>query len=228
VWAAPMPKAPVYRPPQIDAAVVRVDGRVRGADDCVLTLTVLAPEHVGLTIKPQPSLFWYQSRAVRGHFQLTISRSKRIEPVLDVTLDPPATDGIRRLRLADHGVNLEEGVEYQWSVAMIVDPGNRSRDILASGVIKRVPSPSTLTTRLSHAAAVDAPYIYADEGFWYDMVETLSDQIDQQPLDKGLHQVRGIVFMQGALKEAAMYEFREAGVKGAPGPTNSVPAKPLH
>jgi hypothetical protein len=207
-----MPRAPHYRPPVPGAPRVRVDGRVRGADDALLTLTVLAPEHVGLTTKEQPCLYWYQSKAAKTRFELTIIEAKGIEPLLEVKLDANGGDAIRRVCLAEHNVKLKTGIEYRWSVALVLDPENRSKDVLASGVIKRIKTPKTLESRLSAAKADDHPYVYADEGVWSDSLEALSALIDGKPGEKQLHEVRAVYFMQAGLPEAARHEMKLAGV----------------
>src|SRR5258706_2125968 len=68
-----MPKIPIYRPLTPDAPKVRMEGHVRATEDAVLTLTVLAPEEVGLTTKEQPSLYWVQSKSTNTHVTLTIT-----------------------------------------------------------------------------------------------------------------------------------------------------------
>lgn len=213
---AQMSRGPIYRPPQANAPKVRVDGRVRGTDDALLTLTVLAPEHVGQTTKTQPSLFWYQSKANQTRFELTLSESKNPEPVLEVKFHSMPSDGIQRLRLADHGVTLKTGVEYRWSVAMVVDEQNRSKDIVASGVIKHVETPDSLKKRLASASDTDLPFIYADEGMWYDSLESLSDLIDREPAQRVLHEHRAVYFMQVGLNDAARHDMRLAGQNAVP------------
>lgn len=208
---AQMARAPIYKPAFPDAPKVRVDGRVRGSDDALLTLTVLAPEHVGLTTKENPSLFWYQSKAAKTKFELTISETKSVSPLLEVRLEQVPADGIQRVRLADYRVKLKTGVEYRWSVALVMDEENRSKDIVASGVIKRVEPAKSLQSRLPGAPESELPFIYADEGIWYDSLEALSDIIDRQPQDKGLREERAVYFMQVGLHEAALHEMKEAG-----------------
>ncbi len=204
--------APIYRPPFPNAPRVRVDGLSRGANDAALALTVLAPEHVGLTTKDQPSLFWFQSKAARTRFELTIVAAKEIKPILETQLDEPTNDGIQRFRLSDHGIKLKKGVDYRWSVAMVLDPDNRSKDVVASGVIRRIAPSAALVERLAKSPS-DAAAIYADEGVWYDSMEALSDSIAQQPQDKVLHEERAMFFMQVGLKDAAVYEARTASAK---------------
>ena len=207
-----MPRAPHYRSPVPDAPKVRIDGRVRGVDDAVLTLTVLAPEHVGLTTKEQPCLYWYQSKAAKTRFELTIVESKGIDALLEVKLDAVSGEGIQRVCLSDHNVKLKTGIEYRWSVALVLDAENRSKDVLASGVIKRIKPTGKLESRLSGAKADDRPYVYADEGVWYDSLEALSSLIDEKPAEKQLHEVRAVYFMQAGLPEAARHEMQLAGV----------------
>ncbi len=209
---AQMARSPLYRPPVANAPVVRVDGHTRGGDDVILTLTVLAPEHVGLTTHEQPCLFWCQSRTTKSRFELTISQPRKSEPLVEVKLDEPQNDGIRQFCLAEHNVRLKPDVEYRWTVALVVDPENRSKDVIASGAIKRVAPSASLTKRLEGAPTTEQAFIFADEGFWYDSMQALSNQIDQQPEQKALREQRGIFFLQVGLPEAARHEFRMAGV----------------
>jgi hypothetical protein len=208
---AQMTKGPVYKVPFPDAPKVRVDGRVRGTDDALLTLTVLAPEQVGLTTKAQPSLFWFQSKGNPTRFELTITEGAKPQPLLELQFNRIPADGIQRLRLTDHNLTLTPGVEYRWSVAMIVDAENRSKDVVASGGIKRVEPPDSLKKRLNGAKADDLPFIYADEGMWYDSLEALSDLIEKLPATKILHEHRAVYFMQAGLAEAARHELQRAG-----------------
>ncbi|MEI6085657.1 MAG: DUF928 domain-containing protein [Verrucomicrobiota bacterium] len=208
---AQMAHGPIYKEPFPNAPKMRVDGRVRGSDDALLTLTVLAPERVGQTTKAQPSLFWYQSKSNPTRFELTITEGQKPAPVLEVQFNRIPNDGVQRLRLADHNVTLTPGVEYRWSVAMIVDEENRSKDIVASGVIKRVEAPATLQKRVAGASDDDLAFIYADEGIWYDSLEALSNSIDKLPTKKELHEQRAVYFMQVGLNEAARHELKAAG-----------------
>lgn len=214
---AQLGRGPVYKPRHPDAPKVRVDSRVRGAGDTMLSLTVLSPQHVGLTTKAQPSLFWYQSKARRTRFELTITEGKKPKPVLEMQINQLPTDGIQRLRLADYQVSLKPDVEYRWSVAMVVDEENRSRDIVASGMIKLIEMPESLKKRLANAKDDDLPFAYADEGIWYDSLEALSDLIDKMPTRKELREERAAYFMQVGLNEAARHEMIAAG-QTAPSP----------
>ena len=204
------PRAPVYRFPMPDGPKLRVDGHVRGTDDAAFTLTVLTPERAGLTTKDQPSLYWFQSKPIGNRFELAVTEKNAVKPLLAVRFDG-ASSGIQRVRLSDYKISLSEGVEYRWSVSIVQDPDDRSKDIVASGVIKRVKPTKKLLQRLQKAPASELPYIYADEGVWYDSLDALSQLVDAKPQDAKLHEIRAIYFMQVGLHDAAMHEMLSAG-----------------
>ena len=144
-----MTPTPVYKPPLgLGAPSSLVAGGSRGTNTCLagglkdgnttLTLSVLVPvDHIGLTVQEQPSLYWYLSAATSCQVEVTLTDGQVVEPLLDLRLSPPANPGVQRVRLADHGVRLAPGVQYQWAVALIPDPNHRSKDIIAARGIKR-------------------------------------------------------------------------------------------
>jgi hypothetical protein len=166
-------------------------------------LDVLAPDAVGTTTQAQPSLFWYQSKAADAKLEMTLLQENKPKPLLRVTVDSPAPAGIQRVKLSDHDVSLAPGAEYQWVVALITDPENRSSDLVASGIIKRVELPPSLKDKLQHPDKATLANAYADAGIWYDALSALSDAIDAHPQDKALRQARSDLLQQVGLKSAA-------------------------
>jgi hypothetical protein len=171
-----------------------------------VTLDVLAPDEVGTTTQEQPSLFWYQSKPKDAKFELTLLEEKKIKPLIQVKADRASEAGIQRLKLSDHGVKLSPGVEYQWVVALVTDPENRSTDLVASGVIRRVEPPVELKAKISQATPASLPGVYAEAGVWYDALAALSDQIEAQPENKMLRQTRADLLRQVGLNAAAQTE----------------------
>jgi len=167
---------------------------------------VLAPDDTGVTTQEQPSLFWYQSKPAQAKFELTLLQENKPKPLLHVAFDRSAKAGIQRLKLADHSVKLDPGIEYQWVVALVTDPDNRSSDLIASGVIKRVAPSSELKEKLAKAAPSAVPAVYAQAGIWYDALAALTDQIDAQPDNKALRDARADLLRQVGLKAAAESE----------------------
>ena len=112
----------------------------------------------------------------------------------------------QRLRLKDLGIQLKPGIEYRWFVGMVTDPQQRSNDVIASGTIMRNEAPSTLTQKLAQSDKRAVPFIYAEEGYWYDAIATVSDLIAANPGDAALRQQRATLLEQAGLDEAARFD----------------------
>lgn len=192
---------PVYNPPLRGAPGGRVGGGTRGTAGDVFVISVLAPDHTGLTTKPQPSLFWFISAATTLPVELTIVDPGATTPVLEMRFAPPVERGVHRVRLADHGVTLTRGVAYQWSVAAIPDPARRSRDILASGTIQRLEPDPAVSPKFATARGEELASQYARAGFWYDALETVSDLMERSPSDTTPRRYRAALLTQAGLPE---------------------------
>jgi Domain of Unknown Function (DUF928) len=159
-----------------------------------------------VTTQEEPSLYWYQSKPANAKFELTLLEDNKIKPILQVSIERSSKAGIQRLKLSEHGAKLSVGVEYQWVVALVVDADNRSKDLVASGVIKRVEPAADLKEKISKATPASLPGVYAEAGIWYDALSLLSDQIDAEPENKVLRQTRVDLLRQVGLKAAAQSE----------------------
>lgn len=197
-----------YQPPMRGSASSgRIGGGTRGtADASSVTLEVLAPDHAGLTVSSQPTLYWFVSQRIENDAELTIVDDTSVDPLLELKLKAPIEPGIHALSLKEHGVSLKAGTPYQWFVAVVMDPTQRSYDIVAGGEIERVAEPSGLSSRLESAGAGGSPQVYAEAGIWYDALDGLSMQIGDRPNDAGLRQQRAALLEQIGLPEAASFE----------------------
>jgi hypothetical protein len=160
---------PIYQPPHRGAPRAKVSGAMRGAPDLPTPLA-LAPDHVAFTGLAQPSLFWHIDGVPgrRSRLVLTLIGEDSIDPLVERELERPKRAGIQRVRLGDLGVRLEPGVEYEWSVTLVVDPAQRSSDVISGGAIRR--------------AAPGEPCPEA----WYDSLEALIDAVERSPSDAEL------------------------------------------
>ncbi len=197
-----------YQPPMRGSASSgRIGGGTRGTKDGPsVTLEVLAPDHAGLTVSAQPTLYWFVSQRIETDAELTIVDDTSIDPLLELKLAPPIEPGIHALSLTEHGVQLKPNVPYQWFVAVVVDPSQRSYDIIAGGEIERVAQPSDLAIQLQSVGAKETPQAYAEAGIWYDALDGISTQIGNRPNDAGLRQQRAALLDQVGLPGAAEYE----------------------
>ena len=171
--APPAPTASVeYRPPARGAPRVRVGGSTRSMVRA-LNLVVLTPDHVGLAATEQPELFWYISHPVTAPLEFTVGPVEGAEPLVEAPLAPVTAAGIQRIRLADHGVKLKAGEEYQWTVTLMREGRSRSKEAVASGRVRMQPSKAKL------AGYAD----YAREGYWYDALADLRRRRAENPAD---------------------------------------------
>jgi Domain of Unknown Function (DUF928) len=207
------PAAIAYKPPMRGAPATRVGGGTRGTGSA-LTLNVLAPGDTGYTVKEQPTIYWYVSERIDHPVELTLNSTASLQdaatPVLDITLKPPVEKGIHALRLADHGVALKPGVVYEWFVAVVRNPVQRSNDVVAGGTIKRVSESEALQAQLKQTSQTQWPAVYAQAGIWYDAIDQLSKRISAEAANRQLREERAALLEQVGLRDAAAYD-RGAG-----------------
>jgi len=205
---------PVYMPPLRGAPGGRVGAGSRGIEYELTQLYVLAPNHVGLTIQKKPNMYWFISRVTSYPIELTIIENRAITPVLEKHIAHPEKPGVQCIRLADYGVYLQKNVPYKWFVALIPDRDQRSKDILAGGVIERIDCPEFLYEKLDDADEARASHVYAKAGLWYDALAAISELIDASPNDEILIKQRASLLEQVGLPEIGQYEIEHSIPRG--------------
>jgi hypothetical protein len=194
----------VYKPPAGAGNIpTRVSGGARGENGIDTTLFALVPDHLALTTHAQPSLFWFQSKPAKAKFELTVVEPKKATPLLTLTSPGADKPGVHRVKLATYKIELKPDVVYEWSVAVVPDPENRSKDVIAKGVIKRVNPPADLAARVEKAGDVERAADYAQAGIWYDALDAISNAIEAHPDDASLREQRASLLKQAGLSEAA-------------------------
>jgi hypothetical protein len=192
---------PVYKPPLRGAPGGRVGGGTRGTPRDLFVLSALAPDHSGLTVQEQPTLYWFISGPTSFPVELTISDPRVPKPLVETRLPSPVAAGVHSVRLVDHGVRLSPGVQYRWFVAVVPDQGRRSRDILAGGTIERIDGPEGLRTQVAQASRESLPFIYAEAGLWYDALAAVSELIERAPDNREHRRQRAALLAQVGLPQ---------------------------
>jgi hypothetical protein len=195
-----------YRPPVRGAPASRVGGGSRGSGEISGELSVLAPDHTGLTTRSQPTLYWYLSEPANARLDVTVTRDDQIDPLVEQVIGTPKTAGIQSLDLAKAGATLKPDVEYRWFVSLTPDEKQRSNDVVASGTIKYIKPDATLENKVASADELTQARIYAEDGIWYDAIDSLSRAIGEKPGDVSLHAQRAAMLDQVGLKSAADYD----------------------
>lgn len=197
---------PVYQPPRaIGQPGGRKGGGTRGTDQS-FTMSVLAPNHLGLTAQDQPILYWFLSKSISKPIEFTLVDDRTNKTILETTIKPPFNPGVQRIRLADYGVRLGPG-KYEWNVALVLDPEHRSQDIAAAGWIEVAQTP-----KLPPNGKPDYQFL-AGEGLWYDAVASISDLIDASPNDSTLRIHRASLLKQVGLVDVAEFDLQAAAAR---------------
>jgi Domain of Unknown Function (DUF928) len=203
-------KAVLYQPPRglgAPSAGRRVGGGTRGTNKSVPILSVLAPGHTGLTVREQPDLYWFASDVVTNPVELTLTLEKGDTPLLEKRLPIPIHAGVQKVRLSDYGVKLIPGERYNWSIALVLDPKRRSKDVIAVGAIERVERAGFDHATLAAGPTTDSFYRFAADGLWYDAVMTISEMIESAPADPSLRKQRAELLDQVDLSEVGNFDL---------------------
>jgi hypothetical protein len=206
---APATPAPLYVPPELGAPAKRVAAGTRGAGSTA-SVQALAPDHVGVTTREQPTLYWYLAQPTSTRIDFAIRDETSVAPLLDVQLPAPTRAGIQAVRLADHGVRLRPEVDYQWFVSLVGDPERRSKDVTTGGWIRMREPDATLRERLRATPPGREAFAYAESGVWYEAIDAVSSALEATPGDAGLHAQRAALLDQAGLPELAAHD-REGG-----------------
>ena len=112
--------------------------------------------------------------------------------------------GIQKVSLSDYGVKLIPGERYSWSIALVLDPKRRSKDIIAVGTIERV---ERADINLAAAPTTESFYQFAADGLWYDAVMAISQLIETAPADQALRKHRADLLDQVDLLEVGSFDL---------------------
>lgn len=204
---------PTYKPPSRGAPAGRVGGGTRSIQFPVRqVVAVFAPDHIGLTTREQPSLYWYASQPVATRVEIVAADERAGNALLQLAIASPTSAGVQKLDLARHGVRLQSDVEYLWTVS--VDVGQTQRP--SSGRMRRIALNPELARRLQDTPTSEHVAIYAEQGLWYDAIAAIGELIEQSQNDPGLRMQRASLLEQAGLKEAAASDTTPSRGQAAP------------
>lgn len=173
--------APAYKPPSRGAPTQRVGGGTRGLALAPPAVAVLAPDHTGYTTRDQPTLYWHLSKPTTGKIEFVVTDASGVRRIAEHVLARTEGAGIQAVSLGDLDVRLGPDTDYRWSVALVPETGAGTRKVLASGMVRFVPSPETLKAKLAKSDDSSRAAIYAEEGYWYDAVDVLVNDLRRGP-----------------------------------------------
>ena len=167
--------APIlFKPPTTGAPTTQRGGGTRGISNTSIQLQALVPTgQVGLTAQASPNLYWFVSEAAPYSVEFSLSVESTGEIIAEETLPPVSKAGIQTIKLNSFNAQLTEGSDYLWSIALVIDPTQRGKDILISVPIRRNPT----TIDLNDGAKL------AQAGFWYDTLQYVTENKSSQVQD---------------------------------------------
>ena len=168
--------ASVYRSHFADAPPARVGQASRSGGENV-QLVVLAPDRKGASASPSPRLAWYLSATSTKPFEIVIQERGADRPLLERRFESAGTAGFHSIDLDEHAIQLEEGKEYEWSVALINDPARRASDLFSKGVVQYVPTSGPLPSGEPEAVVNE----YLARGYWYDAIAMMQQTPQGEP-----------------------------------------------
>jgi hypothetical protein len=189
---------PEYVPPARGAPSGRVGGGTRGLNP--LPLAALSPSHTGLTISPQPVLYYFAPSAAKPRLTLRPVSDPASPPLVEQELPLPRGAGIQRLELKSLGVTLTPGVEYRWTVSM----AGEARE--ATGTIQRIEPSAELSRKLSATSGRSRYAMLARAGLWYDALDEVSRAVEAAPNNPLPAKHRAALLEQIGLNSIARYE----------------------
>jgi hypothetical protein len=201
-------RMPIYKPPRRGAPAGRVAGGTRGPENQMPFLSVLSPDHVGLTVQEQPVLYWFISELTTYPIEFTIIPFWGVVPLLETRLEPPVQPGVQTIRLANYDIRLQPGEQYKWYVAIVPSREHRSKDIVTAGLIERSELSEAMRARLKTANKQEAVFIYAEAGIWYDALSSVSELIETAPDNTVFRKQRAYLLQQVDLPRIAQYETK--------------------
>ncbi len=189
-------------------ALVDVSGFVFAPAAPPSRMAPLAPERTGYVSVDQPVLWFYLSDPWPDDMEFALNKPRARRPELEIVLEGPFEKGVYGVALADFDVKLAPDIEYEWLLAIVLDPEERSADFLASATIRFVvPSPDS-RGRLAETPLDRLPHAYAEQGYFYDAMEVLSKRIESETPRKAstLRRHRGALQEQVKLPLAATFD----------------------
>lgn len=174
-----------YQPPiDIGAPINTEGGGTRGSvSSCPVTgkpLRALVPSNrFGTTVAAYPTFLVYmpalspQAPSLPVEFVL---EDKNSNEVYKSTFKSNGKSGLVTISLPTQAglAPLEIGQDYKWSLSIICQPDDRSRDISVQAIVRRVELNPTLSNQLKEASPQKQVELYAEARIWQDALATLA------------------------------------------------------
>jgi hypothetical protein len=165
-------------------------------------IALLPPNHHGRTAQARPTFFVYIPENSIGHIFFSLQDEKR-NSHYQTFINLSGQKGIVSFTLPDDAPPLETNKNYEWYFVMVEGTKMRPDSASVSGWIKRVDPSDSLAQSQESGATMALAESYAQEGIWYDTLETLVELKRLQPSDLTLNKEWGDLLGQVGLEPIA-------------------------
>jgi hypothetical protein len=205
---------PVYVPPKpVRASYPRhltgLGARGPAAPQPAFRVFALAPNHLGVTVREQPTLYWYLEEDSDIPVYFALMDGKATDPLLEITHPPPLRAGCHAVDLAEHDLSLDTDITYEWTAALVKDERQVHPTISVGFIERREPDPD-LERELEKAGTAGAVLVYASRGLWYEAFDDVTRRIAASPRDPSPRIQRAALLDQVGLSPVADRERQAA------------------
>lgn len=147
---------------------------------------LMPKRNYGLTLKERPSIFIYLPNTSARQMVLTFQDQggkfyeRAFFPI-------PARAGIVSITLPDDKLPLTVGKNYQWSLAIVCGETIQPDDPVFKGWVQRVARSPELDREIESKSIIEQAVWYGAKGYWYDMLETMVQELRLHPNDAKLN-----------------------------------------
>jgi|GEM_PF-6688065 len=197
----------IFVPHDSGAPEVTDAGGVRTAG-VLPNVELLAPDRMARSLTPSPTLYWHISKTAPCpvRFTLLADDVTVIDPLLELDIEGVDQKGIYGISLEEHGLELEQGRRYVWSIAVSSEGESFGSDRVAQTVMQHSTAPDLIAVLDAKAPEHRAVRLAAD-GYWYDAVDVLSKQIEKSS-NIEWQAARARLLDQAGLLQAARFDLQ--------------------
>jgi hypothetical protein len=177
---------------------------------------LVPPTNIGLTSTERPTFFVTLASTTDNNGQPLQSDSTSTIPVELAIVDEdedelvaiaefssPAMNGTMAFTLPETVRGLDIDNTYHWYVSLICNREDRISDIWADGWVKRIELTPALRQTIANASELEKLAVYAREGFWYETLAILAQQLEAEPDNPSVQKAWERVLTSVKLQEAA-------------------------
>jgi hypothetical protein len=196
----------VLRTPPSTAGPGEGTAASRGGKDLPPPVLFAEPESAGITISPNPVLYFYVPKATKSSALVTLS-----DPEENTTLgrqkfpDGFPKAGIYRVQISDLKQPLKPEHVYTWTVSIRAPEGDNAHNAVSLALVRYQPN-AELSAKLSGMGPEERARVLGENSIWYDAIAALSEAIDANPSDQFLRAERTRLLSERQKANAASFE----------------------